>query len=70
LRKPQQEWRRNAALQKSLNERNDFNPHQGISRWVDGKAALLTNSKVTPAPVVDSIDAIRDFAWRQAEALG
>jgi hypothetical protein len=70
LRETEQEWRRNPALQKSLDQRIYFNPHQGISRGMDCKATLLTNSKISPAPVVDSVNAVWDFAWRQAEALG
>ena len=69
LREAQQERRGHFSLKQSLDQGDDLDAHQRISRGMHCQAALFADSKVPSRPVVDSVYAVWDFAWRKAEAL-
>ncbi len=70
LGKAQQKRRSDFSLKQRLNQRNDFDAHQRISGGMHGQTALFADAEVSSAPVFNSINAVRNFAGREAEALG
>jgi hypothetical protein len=70
LGKPEQERSSNPALLQGVDERDEFNSHEGIAGGMNREAALLADAEISAPPVFQTINPIRDFARRQPQTLG